>query len=160
MRCESRHLFFSLERLVNITGSLGTSLGRLGRLGTTLDSRLPLWEIFSGRGEYEGSVRIGLERAMSHAIFLIDIDKGIAVVELGRGTGFGVDRERVASSCSDLGVVFLQAGCEGVAEVIARWASRGFCASVWVADIALHAAGDDGNARSLDHGGSGEQSKS
>lgn len=127
----------------------------------TFDSGLPARKILRSRGEFEGAVAVGDKSAIVHAVGLVDSNERAAVVEV-IFTVFAVDYERGCASWGDWGdicLVLLQACCEGLAKVIARGCG-GFYGTSGVADIALHAAGDDGNTRSLDHGGSGEEGKS
>lgn len=125
-------------------------------LRATLDSGGPGRKISLEGSEGEGAIAVLGELAVGLASALVDFDNGVAVVEVT--TSLGGDLEGGGVGLGDLSVVLLEAGTEGVGEVVASIIASD--RSVRVRDITLHAAGDERNAGSLNHGDGGQDSES
>jgi len=138
-----------------------------------LNTGSPLGEIGRVWSELEGIGIDGLELAFSHAGLLVDCDEVSAIVErLCRSGGLAVNNEGVALLL-DLGVVFVQALRECVAEFISVRGCFSFrfssCSWGWGNaptqggsgnwEVTLpHATSDDGTAGCLNHGDGSKES--
>jgi hypothetical protein len=126
-------------------------------LRALLGSGAPGRDIGCERTEGVGAIGVRDELAVGLTAALVDVDDGSAVVEVA--TILTGDLEAGGSGLRDDSVVLLETASEGVGEVIVGISVTGDW-SVRVSDITLHAAGEDRNAGSLNHGDGGQDSES
>ena len=121
-----------------------------------LDGGGPGREVSCERGEGVGAILVLGELAVGLTSALVDVDNGSAVVEVTASLGSNL--KGGGRGLGDDSVILLQAASEGIGEIVASIvASDG---SVRVRNFTLHTAGEDGNAGSLNHGDSGQDSES
>lgn len=120
-----------------------------------LDSGGPAGKVSSQRSEGVGAILVLDELALGLASALVDVDNRVAVVEVT--PSLGGDLEAGGGGLADDSVVLLEAASESVGEVVAGGTLD---RSVRVRNVTLHAAGDERNARSLNHGDGGQDSES